>query len=351
MPEEKIQAHLKRQLRLALGCCLLAWVVILLGAFVRLSDAGLGCPDWPGCYGQLTVPSAVDEVASANAEYPQRPLETAKAWKEMIHRYLAGTLGLLIAALAAYSWRNRQQIWQPKVLPNLLLVTVIFQALLGMWTVTLLVKPLIVTAHLFGGFATVSMLWILSLQLRRRLDRLGVGWDSPRPSGQRLWVAGGLVVLLLQIFLGGWTSTNYAAIGCTEFPTCNNQQWWPAMDFSEGFVLWRGLGIDYEYGVLEYPARTAIHMTHRIGAAITLVYLLLLGWRLLRSDQTAMMRTTAAVMLLLLAVQVGLGLTNVLAQLPLPVAVAHNGVAALLLMSLLTMVYLQSASGRAGASR
>ncbi|MEH6624954.1 MAG: COX15/CtaA family protein [Motiliproteus sp.] len=333
MAELKIQPKFKFQQRLAFGCCLLALVVIMLGAYVRLSDAGLGCPDWPGCYGQLTVPSTSDEVASANASYPQRPLETTKAWKEMAHRYLAGTLGLAIALLAALAWKNRVNAQQPKLLPGLLLATVTFQALLGMWTVTLLVKPLIVTSHLLGGLATVSMLWLLSLRLQEQ-----PGHKLQRP---RLFYFAllGLLILVMQVFLGGWTSTNYAAIGCTEFPTCINQSWWPPMDFSEAFVLWRGLGVDYEHGVLEYSARTAIHMTHRIGALITACYLGLLAWRLAQSDQQAKVRFAAKALLALLLVQLVLGVTNVLAQLPLAVAVAHNGVAAMLVLSMLTLLF------------
>ncbi len=334
MPKGKIQPKFSFQQRLAFGCSILALVVIMLGAYVRLSDAGLGCPDWPGCYGQLTVPSAMEEVASANASYPERPLQMDKAWKEMIHRYLAGTLGLAIALLAALAWKNRACAQQPKVLPGLLLATVIFQGLLGMWTVTLLVKPLVVTAHLLGGLATVSMLWLLCLRL------CGRSGYHPQPSRLFYLSLFGLLILISQIFLGGWTSTNYAAIGCTEFPTCNNQRWWPTMDFSEAFVLWRGLGVDYEYGVLEYPARTAIHMSHRIGALITACYLGLLAVRLNRSDQPLRVRVVAKLLLLLLLLQLGLGITNVLAQLPLAVAVFHNGVAALLVLAVLTLLFL-----------
>ena len=314
------------QYRWALFTALLAFCVILVGAYVRLSDAGLGCPDWPGCYGELVVPEQSQVVVPEDNPHA-KPLHTGKAWKEMIHRYLAGTLGLMILLLAILAWRNRHQPDQPLWLPSLLLALVIFQALLGMWTVTLLVKPAIVTAHLLGGFATFVMLVLLSLRLRSLSYELA----SASLSTRRLaWIA--LAVLILQISLGGWTSTNYAALGCSAFPGCYADEFWPAMDFAEGFTLWRGLGINYEFGVLENDARAAIHMSHRIGALVTLLTLGLLIWRLM-SLETGMGRLAGSLLILLL-IQIGLGITNVLAHLPLPVAVAHNGVAALLLATL-----------------
>jgi cytochrome c oxidase assembly protein subunit 15 len=311
---------------------LFALAVIMLGAYVRLSDAGLGCPDWPGCYGQLAVPDTAREIESASAEYPQRPVDTAKAWKEMAHRYFAGTLGLLILGLAVAAWRRRRHDPQQLLgVPLGLFGLVIFQALLGMWTVTLLVKPAIVTAHLLGGMATVGLLWWLTL-------RQGNWWASragPNLQAFRPWAWLGLALLLAQITLGGWTSTNYAALACPDFPTCHSGAWWPPADFGEGFVLWRGLGIDYEFGVLDGPARTAIHLSHRLGALVVFLYLAWLGLRLLRGAWPAL----GGVLWLALGLQVGLGITNVLAQLPLPVAVAHNGGAAVLLLVLLTLIH------------
>ena len=317
------------QYRLAGFTCLLAFVVILMGAYVRLSNAGLGCPDWPGCYGRLVVPTDHSEVAESFAD---RQLHTGKAWKEMIHRYLAGSLGLAILALALLAWRQRNQPDQPRALPALLLGLVIFQAALGMWTVTLLVKPAIVTAHLLGGFATFVLLWLLVLKLRSTKPPLSA--QAEKAPRLHLWLA--LLVLILQISLGGWTSSNYAALGCSEFPTCYGGQWWPAMDFREAFVIWRGLGVNYEFGVLENDARTAIHMTHRFGALLTFLVLGLLALRLLGLPESAMLRRLGGLMLGLLLLQIGLGITNVLGHLPLPVAVAHNGVAALLLLTLVT---------------
>lgn len=309
----------------------LALCVVMLGAWVRLSDAGLGCPDWPGCYGNLIVPESESAISNANEAYPDRPVEGEKAWKEMIHRYLAGSLGLLIAALFVLAWKNRRCEKQPLFWPILLSVLVIFQALLGMWTVTLQLKPVIVMGHLLGGFATLSLLWWLVVSTS----------DSYRPSGNgvgaRWLAAAGVVLLLGQIALGGWTSSNYAALACPDFPQCQ-QQWWPeAMDFDEGFVLWRGLGQNYEFGVLEHPARTAIHLTHRIGAVVVASYLTLLVLYLLAARLREGSRPIALTVLFLLAVQVSLGISNVVFGLPLSVAVAHNGVAAMLLLSMILL--------------
>jgi cytochrome c oxidase assembly protein subunit 15 len=316
------------QYRLSLLTALLAFCVILVGAYVRLSDAGLGCPDWPGCYGQMVVPDTQPANHPDDAALT-RPLHRGKAWKEMIHRYLAGTLGLMILLLALLAWRNRADPAQPRLLPGLLLGLVTLQAALGMWTVTLLVKPVIVTAHLLGGFATFVLLVLLALRLRPRPLFAPPGMAP----GLRRHAQLALLVLILQITLGGWTSTNYAALGCTDFPQCHAGQWWPQTDFGEAFTLWRGLGVNYEFGVLDHDARAAIHLTHRIGALLTLLVVGSLGLRLWRQPAPGV-RQLGAAALLLLTLQIVLGISNVLAQLPLPVAVAHNGVAALLLLSL-----------------
>lgn len=323
--------------RVALLATALAFCVIVLGAYVRLSDAGLGCPDWPGCYGQILVPSETEQLQSANELYPHRPVESAKAWKEMVHRYFASALGLLIIALAAIAWRNRRtQPTQPLLLPLVLVVLVIFQGLLGMWTVTLLLKPVVVMAHLLGGLTTLSMLWWLSL-------REGSLFYSPVnavPIGlvQTLRVAGILLICVLvgQIALGGWTSANYAALHCPDFPTCQGA-WWPQMDFAEGFTLWREIGVNYEGGVLSNEARVAIHFTHRLGAIVTFILLSAYVLRLLQVARDVKLKRAAQLTGVLLITQVGLGITNVISSLPLPVAVAHNGVAALLLLSLITL--------------
>jgi cytochrome c oxidase assembly protein subunit 15 len=345
--------------RIALAGVLLAFVVVVLGAWVRLSAAGLGCPDWPGCYGHLTAGQAAQNVDAANSAYPERPFEYHKAIKEMVHRYFASTLGLLILALAAFAIANRSDPAQPVALPVALVALVIFQGLLGMWTVTLLLKPFIVVLHLLGGLTTLSLLAWLAMTppaMDRGLE--AGGWSQsakggtsnsvpapqpPVPSLQpvsrialRTLALAGLVVLALQIALGGWTSSNYAALACPDFPTCQNSMW-PHMDVKDAFVLWRGLGIDYEGGVLDHPARVAIHFVHRLGAiaaALVLGVLAFVAWRHGPSPAT---RTAGALVGLVLLAQLILGPTMVIRALPLALATAHNGVAALLLLAVVRL--------------
>lgn len=322
--------------RLAWAALILTFVVVVLGAYVRLSDAGLGCPDWPGCYGRLLdVPNHADQIADANAAYPQRPVEPAKAWKEMIHRYCAGTLGLLVLALAVMAWRNRRQPEQPVALPLGLLALIIFQSMLGMWTVTWQLKPVVVMAHLLGGLTTLSLLaWLI---LGQRHDRKSVVVEAT-------WVLRysallGLALLVGQIALGGWTSANYAALACPDFPTCQ-ARWWPPLDFREAFTLWRGLGVSYEGGVLDNNARVTIHMMHRLGAITVALYLGWLSWQLIITVRNRILQWVGSVIAALLIVQLGLGIANVVLRLPLPVAVAHTATAALLLLSLVTLNHL-----------
>jgi len=304
--------------RVAMVLCL---CVVILGAWVRLTDAGLGCPDWPGCYGELIVPADPGTAAA----WPERPLDSGKAWREMIHRYAAGTLGLLVLALAVISWRRRSDPDQPRVLPTFLLGLIVFQALLGMWTVTLLLKPVIVMSHLLGGMTTLAILFWLA--------RRPVSLVPPAEPGLRRFAMAGLIVLGVQIALGGWVSTNYAALACPDLPTCQGQ-YWPAMDFVAGFDPWHGLGIDYEGGILHNAARVAIHFTHRVGAIITAIVLGLLAWRAWRHPGLA---GAAAWLTVMLIAQLALGLVMVATQLPLSLATAHNGVAALLLLSVVNL--------------
>lgn len=320
---------------LAALATVLALAVVVLGAYVRLSHAGLGCPDWPGCYGHLTVPDRPEAVAAANAAYPERPLHSAKAWKEMAHRYLASGLGLSILLLAGLAWAGRRSLGLPVVLPTLLVGLVIFQGLLGMWTVTLLVNPSIVTLHLAGGLATLALLWWLTL----RTGGLWLAHVSPELGRLRPWAWLGLGLVCLQILLGGWTSTHYAALACPEFPTCYGGQWWPEMDFRAGFSLLRPVGVDYEGGTLHGPGRTAIHLAHRVGALVVLLYLGTLALVWVRRAGQPRHRGLAKVLLAVLALQVGLGIANILWQLPLPLAAAHNAGAALLLLTLVTLVH------------
>jgi cytochrome c oxidase assembly protein subunit 15 len=316
--------------RLCLVATLVTLVVIVLGAWVRLSDAGLGCPDWPGCYGHLTVGQAIENAHHANAAFPERPLEPDKALKEMIHRYFATGLGLLVIAIAVVAWTNRHDPAQPMRLPGFLVALVVFQGLLGMWTVTLLVKPLIVTAHLLGGLATLSLLWWLSLRVERTTR-------PPAERGLRRLAVAGLAVLVLQIMLGGWVSTNYAALACPDFPTCQ-RSFWPDMDFKDAFVLWRGLGIDYEGGVLDHPARVAIHFVHRIGAVVTALVLGFIAWRAVRDGRSRAVRTAGFALAALVVVQWTVGPLMVMKALPLELATAHNGVAALLVLAMVALL-------------
>lgn len=319
--------------RLLLISALLALSVIVLGAYVRLSDAGLGCPDWPGCYGQLDVPQGERQIARANAAYPERPVEVGKAWKEMVHRYLAGVLGLFIVGLAVIAWRRRLQPGQPVFLPLLLVALVVFQALLGMWTVTLLLKPVVVMAHLLGGLTTLALLWWLVLRYGDYLPTVPI---TAKIEALKPWVLIGLVLVIGQVTLGGWTSANYAALACPDFPTCQTR-WWPPMDFQEAFILWRGTGVSYEGGVLDNDARVTIHMMHRVGAVLLVLYLGWLTVRVFVNAANGLLRYTALLTGLLVVIQVALGVANVVLALPLPVAVAHNGVAALLILALVSL--------------
>lgn len=313
---------------LAAVATVLALVVVLLGAYTRLTHAGLGCPDWPGCYGFIGVPQTDAQLAHAERHFPEAPVEAQKGWNEMVHRYFAGTLGLAILGLAVHALVRRGRDGQPLRLPLVLLGVVITQAAFGMWTVTLKLWPQVVTAHLLGGFTTLALLFLLSLRLSGALPALGLS------AGLRRLAAAALALVIGQIALGGWVSSNYAAVACVDLPTCHGQ-WWPAMDFANGFHLTQHIGPNYLGGQLDSDARTAIHMTHRLGALVVTLTLLALAWRL-RGEGLGRL---AGLLLAVLALQVGLGISNVLFHLPLPVAVAHNGGGALLLLTLVLVNY------------
>jgi heme a synthase len=315
--------------RLALAGVVLAFGVVVLGAYVRLNAAGLGCPDWPGCYGHLTAGDAARNVDAINEAFPHRPFEYHKAIKEMVHRYFASTLGLLILALAGLAIVNRKDPQQPLVLPIVLVGLVVLQGLLGMWTVTLLLKPLIVVLHLLGGLATLSLLAWLAL------PRGEAGEMGSVPILRKV-AAAALAVLALQIALGGWTSSNYAALACPDFPTCQNSMW-PHMDVKDAFILWRGLGIDYEGGVLDHPARVAIHFAHRLGAIVAALMLGLASIAAIRLGPTRGVRIAGAVLGVVLICQLILGPVMVIRALPLALATAHNAVAALLLLAVIAL--------------
>lgn len=359
-----------RVARFAALTATVAFCLIVFGAFVRLSHAGLSCPDWPTCYGKASWPGHEQEIASANAAFPDRPVESHKTWREQGHRMLAGTLGMMILALALVAtWRQKRELglvllasasaalaihlyrsdapalsavcsilalglpvlaaiklerelaWRIAVL---LLSVVIFQAMLGMWTVTWLLKPVVVMGHLLGGLTTFALMSYVALRLG------GVGANQGSDVSIRKLVVIGLFLLGIQIALGGWTSANYAALTCgLDFPTCQGQ-WWPQTDFREGFILWRGIGVNYEGGVLDVAARNAIQMSHRIGALIVFCYLGWLSHRLARRG----LRMPAIALGVGLVLQVALGIANVKLGLPMPVAVAHVTVAVLLLFTL-----------------
>lgn len=309
--------------RLSLFATVLALCVVVLGAYVRLSDAGLGCPDWPGCYGALSVPQSEASIQKAQQVYPDSPVETGKAWKEMAHRYLAGTLGLIVLAIFGLAWRCKQAIKVNSLLPTALLLIITFQAMLGMWTVTMLLKPAIVSAHLIGGMTTLALLtWIA----HRHWDT-AIAHQSISPS-LKLLVRGALFILLVQIFLGGWTSTNYAALACTDFPTCHGV-WMPEMDFKDAFHLVRELGQSANGGSLTLPALTAIQWSHRVGALITFIYLFSLAIMLIKIPA---LKNWALLLLLALVVQVCIGIANLVLRLPLALAVTHNLGAAILVI-------------------
>ena len=303
---------------------ILALIVVILGAYTRLADAGLGCPDWPGCYGELLVPDVI------SSEY-ERPLDVAKAWKEMVHRYAASILGfsiLVIFLLAVFRKTEREQSIK---LPTALLLLVGFQGALGMWTVTEQVHPGIVTMHLFGGFSTTTLLFWLFLNQRPQ-PKIG----QPVLKRHKLILIVVTALLIFQIFLGGWTSTNYAALSCGEyFPTCLGEMWPEDMDFKNAYY-WGELGVDYEFGILENQTRTAIQMVHRVGAIVVTVAILSLCFVL---ENYPTLRRNIIVVLGLLSAQVALGIINVVMSLPMFAAVMHNAVALFLLLSLISLAH------------
>ena len=371
-PQKPVVIH-RNFHRLAWLAVALAFGVIVFGAFVRLSNAGLSCPDWPTCYGRATWPQAGE--AADHAATAIRAVEPHKAWREQLHRMLAGSLGLIVLSLALLAARRRRhgiaQILVAALLVGiaiplymrgdhvaasvlaiagegillfaalrwsnldlaraaaLTLAVIIFQALLGMWTVTWLLKPIVVMGHLLGGLLTFSLLAWMAWRATDLPIRLAFA------KRMRLLIGIGLALLTLQIALGGWTSANYAALACgNDFPRCVGQ-WWPPTNFHEGFVLWRGVGVDYEGGVLDGQSRIAIQMAHRIMAGIAFAYLLYLAYRLVRIPGLLAWGVTLAV---LLFAQVALGIANVKLGLPLHVAVLHNAGAVLLLFVLVSLI-------------
>lgn len=315
----------------------LSLCVIALGAYTRLTEAGLGCPDWPGCYGFISVPLSTEQQLVAQQVFPSAPLEVEKAWNEMIHRYFAGSLGVLILLINILAWRRQHA---PKLLPALLLITVIFQALLGMWTVTMVLMPIVVIGHLLGGFTTASLLLLLVLRVRGQERKSTAIFSSmlhsPRSSSSYLKVLalGALFVVVGQITLGGWTAANYAAVACTQLPICEVD--WQRHFDPTAFEPIQPVHDSYQYGVLNYHQRVSIHVAHRIGAMVTTAILILLIGFLMC---TAGLRKYGLILTAALIVQVSLGIANVVASLPLLVAVGHNVMGVVLLLSIVATNY------------
>jgi cytochrome c oxidase assembly protein subunit 15 len=334
---------------LALAGLVLCFSVVVLGAYVRLTTAGLGCPDWPGCYGHFTPPSHL-EIAENNQVFPNETIDEGKAWREMIHRYAASTLGMICVALAVLAFATRRQRLVSLPLAWGLVAIIVFQGLLGMLTVTWQVTPLVVTGHLLFGLTTLSLLWWLWLSL----PGPGVRSSATQPStvaaqsARTTWRLAliGLIALIIQIALGGWTSTNYADIACPDFPKCQDA-WWPNADFRDAFVLWRGLGVNYEGGVLSIPARVAIHLTHRMGAIVATVTLIVAAMTVIRRKVPTTYVSPAYAVLIALALQLTIGITMVLRGFPLWLATAHTAGAALLLLSVLALLRGAGATARA----
>ena len=309
----------------------LALFVVMLGAYTRLTDAGLGCPDWPGCYGHMVLPSLKNKLSDAQKNYPQNPIESRKAWTEMAHRYAAGTLALLILIIGVLAIRCRQQnILLPRTFPLALLLLVIFQAILGMWTVTLKLLPVVVMGHLLGGMLIFASLCYFRMQISTATTVDAFRW--------RCWIVLGIMIVFCQIALGGWVSSNYAGIACVGFPRCNGE-WLPTLHFAKGFNLFAAIGENYQGGTLENKVRITLQFIHRVGAFVAASYVLVLSLLLIRSHIKSL-RKAALLSISVVVLQFALGIANVVYLLPLWVAVAHNGTAALLLGVMFVMHYL-----------
>lgn len=309
--------------KITLFTTIMAFCLIVLGAYVRLSDAGLGCPDWPGCFGTLTVPESQMAIEKAQHTFPDQIIENDKAWKEMAHRYVAGILGLLILTIGVLAHKNKKSLKVNILVPYSLLALVFFQAMLGMLTVTLLLKPIIVSAHLIGGMTTLAILTYISYEHFNKNSKLTLKKDvifyMTRFS---------LILIFIQIFLGGWTSTNYAGLACTDFPTCHGE-WIPNMDLKNGFNIFRNLGQTFEGAPISLDALQAIQWIHRIGAVTVIIYFSYLSLTLMKYKQ---LRFESMLLLALIASQFVIGIANLMLHLPMVLAVSHNLIAALLVI-------------------
>tara|TARA_B100001115_G_scaffold7310_1_gene5591 strand:+ start:1692 stop:2675 length:984 start_codon:yes stop_codon:yes gene_type:complete len=301
------------------------FVVIGLGAWTRLADAGLGCPDWPGCYGFVTFPTTPDEIAIAESLYPDSPVEIDKIIPEVVHRYFAASLGLLAIALLFIAFREKKM----KTESAVLLLIIIGQGIFGYLTVSLKLHPLIVTSHLFGAIITTSLFLIIFMKSLKISNSYAILVRN------KPYILVGFILILGQIFLGAWTSTNYAARACLDLPYCQGQLV-PDTNFKEGFNLFQTIGPNYLYGQMSYEARVAIHLTHRIGAIVVFFYSLFLAAKLWSRNT----RPIVGSFLAILFFQVFLGVNNVLSSLPLWNAVAHNIVGVMLVLTFVVMTFL-----------
>ncbi|MBU6194741.1 MAG: heme A synthase [Burkholderiales bacterium] len=329
-----------RRLRaLTLVTLFLTFDLVLFGAFTRLTDSGLGCPDWPGCYGSVSPVGAASQINAAELQMPDGPVTTEKAWIEMIHRYLATAVGVLILVMTATAWTLRRTVPVSPWWPTATLVWVCLQGLFGALTVTMKLYPAIVTTHLLGGLGLLVLLALQAEGYRQRGGQSQAGFfdAAARPARWRAAVLGLALLSALQIALGGWVSTNYAVLACTDFPTCHGQ-WWPPMDFTEGFAPFRHLGLNAQGTALEMDALTAIHYTHRLMAYAVLAALLALAWALWqRAPQPQAARGWALFLAGVALWQAATGVSNVVLGWPLVAAVSHTGGAAVLVVGLATL--------------
>jgi heme a synthase len=307
--------------------------LIAFGAFTRLSDSGLGCPDWPGCYGKATPAQAMPQIIAEQTAMPTGPVTVPKAWIEMIHRYVAMVVGFLIIVIVAMAWRRRNEAQQSPWPATLILVLVCVQGAFGAWTVTLKLQPIIVSIHLMlGNLLLLSLVWLASTAHAKHhySNSLG-GLFAERANGLRWAVVFGLFLLFTQIGLGGWVSTNYAALACPDFPLCHGKLMPDDMNFKAGYELWRPLGKTASGEGLPFKALVAIHWTHRMFALVVLAYLVYLAWRL---RQVTVTRKVAGWLVIAAFAQVITGMTTVFFQWPLAIALIHSAGAAVLVFLL-----------------
>jgi cytochrome c oxidase assembly protein subunit 15 len=295
---------------------ILGFVVVALGAWTRLADAGLGCPDWPGCYGFVTIPVSPEEIDIANSKFPDTPYEVAKAIPEVVHRYFAAALGFFIVCIAYLAVRSKDVPTNIRNLSIFLLAWVIMQGTFGYWTVSLKLWPQVVTTHLMSGFLTTALLWLLYFKTKDLLESRA-RWNF-EISTKRLFNIS-IALVAVQIFLGAWTSTNYASYSCTDFPLCQGQIL-PEANFKEGFNFFQSIGPNYLGGQLDHESRVAIHLAHRFGAIVVTLFLLFTSFHLYKRN----FQTLAYGLIAFLTLQVLLGISNVIFALPLLIAVGHN---------------------------